>query len=168
MTLHSIGHSIFLTTKRISSRLAQILSTDYTKTDYSKEKKNPLLTSLARGFKPRNFVLPMQIPHSWLLLHADSANGSRRLPWNTVRICAHSCLWWMLSFSCHVPYLPLLTWFFSLYFLHFQIVTFTFNNTNDSELTECSTASRHRSTLRLMLPKDSLIAAYASLYLLCL
>ena len=57
--------------------------------------------------------------------------------------------------------------FFSLYFLHY-IVTFTFNILKHNELTEYSTASRHRSTLRLMLPKDSLTALYASLYLLCL
>ena len=40
MALHSIDHSIFMTTKQISSSLAQIFSTDYTRQIIAKQEES--------------------------------------------------------------------------------------------------------------------------------
>ena len=75
-----IGHWIFSTAKRISSRLARICSTDNTKTDYSKTRKNPLLLSLTRGLKTRTSKISI-ISQKYLLTDMYSYSGYEKRIW---------------------------------------------------------------------------------------
>ena len=105
-TCRTLNHSL-----KEHKRALTIFSKDYTKTDYSKTRR--IRFSLLWGDGLNRAILCTAYADSmqnWLLFHVDSANGLRRLLWNTAWICADNLSSVAnVKFSCHVLYLPLLT-----------------------------------------------------------